>query len=355
MKGRLLIGIAALAAGLGARAAEAGAPVAASDPRILYEGRYAADPDGSVRMGFPGVTTHLRFRGTSLSARMSASSGDVWLDVSVDGGAPARLHLRSGGGEYAIVGGGGGAEHTIELIRSGESWRGVCSVEAFLPGADGALLAPRALPPRKLMFIGDSVTCGELTAWKPGGDTKDAANSDARLSYGMILARRLGAQCHLVSYGGRGLMRDWQGVHATINAPQFYELALPDDPSARWKHGSYVPDAIAIELGQNDFSRGIPDQVDFVNAYVEFVQTIRRDAPEAFIFLMNSPMQGEGLRRSALIAFIGEVVARVGSPKVIQAYVKHYPGVPGNTHPTGAEHEAMAAELEPVIRRALGW
>jgi formate dehydrogenase major subunit len=61
-----------------------------------------------------------------------------------------------------------------------------------------------------------------------------------------LVARRLGAQCHLVSYGGRGIIRDWQGIRDTRNAPVFYELALPDDPAVRWDHMRYVPDAIGI-------------------------------------------------------------------------------------------------------------
>jgi lysophospholipase L1-like esterase len=163
----------------------------------------------------------------------------------------------------------------------------------------------------------------------------------------------------LVSCGGRGLIRDWQGVRSGTNAPQFYELALPDDPAAWWDHQRYVADAIGIELGQNDFSSGIPDQAEYVNAYVQFVEKLRRDAPQAVIFLMNSPMQADAStgdpRRAALCAYLAQVVAKCNTPKVILAPLRHYAGVPGNTHPTGADHAAMADELEPVFRRALGW
>ena len=209
------------------------------------------------------------------------------------------------------------------------------------------------------MFIGDSVTCGELTAYETGRDTKAKLNSNARLSYGMILARQLGAQCNLVSYGGRGIIRDWQGIRDTRNAPQFYELALPDDPAAFWDHSRYVPDAIGIQLGTNDFSQGIPDQNEFVNAYVQFIEKVRRDAPNAVIIVMDSPMvdndESCGPRRSALHFYLQQIVARVHDAKVMLASLKHYPGVPGNTHPTGEEHEAIAAELAPAFRRALGW
>ncbi len=210
------------------------------------------------------------------------------------------------------------------------------------------------------MFIGDSVTCGELSAWRPGADPEAAVNSDARASYGMVLARRLSAQCHLVSYGGRGVIRDWQGVQATNNAPQFYELAMPDDPAHPWDPSGYVPDAIGIQLGTNDFGQGIPDQNQFVNAYVEFIRKVRRDAPRALIFVMDSPIVRDepshgGPRGTVLHAYLEEVVSRVGSSRVILAPLAHSPGVPGNGHPTGADHKVIADQLEPLLRRTLGW
>jgi len=360
MKLELVCGALAAMAGLGARVAAAEEPVRvpANDPSVLYEGRCAPGPDGSVRLGFPGVTAHLRFRGRTLALR-AAASAEVLLDVSVDNGAPVQLRLEGGPGTYPIAQTRELSDHTVAILRCNESWQGTCDYLYFEMDAGGAVLPPPELPRRRLMFIGDSVTCGEMTAWAPGRDQKDKANANARLSYGMILARRLGSQCNLVSYGGRGIIRDWQGIRDTRNAPQFYELALPDDPSAPWRHAAYAPDAVGIQLGTNDFSQGIPDQNEFVNAYVEFVRKVRRDAPGALIFLMDSPIltdePSKGPRRTALHAYLTQVVERVGDPRVVLAGLAHYPGVPGNGHPTGAEHEAMADELGPVLKGALGW
>jgi hypothetical protein len=333
--------------------------VPANHSGIIFEGRYATDASGAVRLGFPGVTAHLRFRGQSLNMRASASVDDLYFDVSVDGAAPTLLRLHGGEGDYPVVQNAAAGEHTLALTRRNESWQGTCAIAGFTLGAGGEWLAAPALPGRKLMFIGDSVTSGEMTTYAPGRDMRDRLNSCARQSYGMILARRLGAQCHLVSYGGRGVIRDWQGIRDTRNAPQFYELALPDEPAGPWEHARYVPDAIGIGLGTNDFNQGVPDQNEFVNAYVELIAKIRRDAPSAVIFLLDSPIVNDdamhGPRRTVLHAYLEQIVARAGSPLVRLAPLRHYAGVPGNGHPTGAEHEAMADELEPLFRHALGW
>lgn len=331
----------------------------ANDPAIAWEGRAATDAAGSLRLGFPGVTAHLRFRGTELSLTAEASTDAVCFDVSVDGGSPSVLRLRQGEGTYSLFRDKDEAEHRIDLVRRTESWQGVCTLRRFDLGERGQLLSAPALPSRKLMFIGDSVTCGAMTAWSPGRERLDPLNSNARISYGMLLAKKFGAQCHLVSYGGRGALRDWQGIRDFRNAPHFYELALPDDPESQWDHRRYVPDAIGVQLGTNDFNLGAPDEIEFVNAYVELLRKVRRDAPNAYIFVMESPIVNDdvtkGPRRTTLRWYLEEIVRRMASDHVIFAPLKHAPGVPGDGHPTAQEHVSMAEELEPLFRRALGW
>jgi hypothetical protein len=337
-----------------------GVVVPASDSHIRYEGRTAVRTDGSVDMGFPGVTVHVRVLGSGLRFTVEATKGRQYIDVGIDDGPWRQIEVHAGRGTYALDFDGSGGDaastgvHTISLVRCNESWQGTLSFKSFAATSGGELLDPPALPERKLMFVGDSVTCGEMTTYHPGTDFNDPANTDARVSYGMLLARRFQAQCYLVSYGGRGVIRDWQGIHKTNNAPQFYELALPDDPETPWDHRKYVPDAIGVQLGTNDFSSGIPDEVDFVNTYVTLVHTLRRDAPGAFIFLMESPIL-DGEKRAVLRSYLEEIVSLVRDPRVRLAPLVHRRGVPGNGHPTGAEHQAMADELAPRLKSVMGW
>ena len=337
--------------------------VPAVSTEIVVEGRYAPS-NGIVRLGFCGTVLHFRYHGSQLSMRVNASSDEVYFDVGVDGGEPVRLRARAGEGDYPLLENAVTAEHVLAITRRSESWQGTCEILGFDLGPGGRLLTPPALPARKLMFIGDSITCGAATDLRPddplnGKTAHNDQTSNARLSFGKILARRLHAQCHLVSYGGRGVIRDWQGLLTINNAPQFYERALPDDPAVPWNPADYVPDAIVICLGTNDFNQGVPDENEFVNAYVEFVRKIRRDAPHAVIFLADSPMledaPGKPPKRSVLHAYLLEVLEKISRPDVRQAPVKHYAGIPNNGHPTREDHEAIATELEPLLRQALQW
>jgi lysophospholipase L1-like esterase len=328
----------------------------ADDPHVSYEGRVACGPDHQVRMGFPGIVTRLRVDATSVNAKILASSDDVYFNLVLDDCAPRRLRLKKGLNDVVLLSETQPGAHNIELVRRTESWEGVCEIVG-ISVEEGTFLDPLPLPSSKLMFIGDSITCGEGTEPSDIDGKPGAERSNAEASFCMKLARRLKAQCNLVSYGGRGIIRDWQGIRDTNNAPQFYEFALPDDPNARWDSRKYVPDVVGICLGTNDFSQGVPDQNEFVNGYAEFIRKIMRDAPKARIILIDSPIltDGEGQipKKKVCRAFLEEILRKIGSKNVSLAWVRHYLGSPGDGHPTGAEHTLIADELESAFRGAL--
>lgn len=337
-------------------------PIAQVPVRI--EGRSARGANDSIRLGFPGVTLHLNFRGAALNLHLNGSSDEVYFNVFVDDGPLVRLRAHQGDGVYPILQTDTAGDHRIDIVRRSESWEGTCEILGFTTGEGDRFLPPPPAHERKLQFIGDSITCGAAADSNPddplNGKTKDGAHtSNASATFAKILAHRFQAECHLVSYGGRGVIRDWEGIHETNNAPQFYELALPDDPKVKWDQSSYVPDAIGICLGTNDFSRGIPDQTDFVNGFVQFLEIIRRDSPHALIFLIESPIvnddPGQPPKRTVLNDYLELVIARFNDSNVFLAPVKHYAGVPHNGHPAAADHVAIADELEPLFRNKLGW
>jgi len=350
LAGLLLAGLAA-----GAPAALRSETLPASSPRVWVEGRSVTTPRQGVKLGFPGVTLHLAVRGPSLSFQAEASADEVDFDVVVDGTLRGRVRLPRGEATTVLFQGLPDARHQVELVHATESSNGTCEVETLTAAA---FLAPAPAPARRLLFIGDSFTCGAAAECRPGLPTPatKSRRQNARLSYGWMLSRMLSAQVSLVAYAGRGLLRDWQGLRTPIEAPEIYERALADDPAAPWRHADYVPDAIGVCLG-NDFDAGIPDQEDYVPAYVEFVRKLRRDAPRAQIILIVSPVvsdpPGAVPRRTVLRAYMDQVVERLHDPRVAVADAGAYRGVPGDGHPDGAAHEAVAGILEPLFRKAL--
>lgn len=332
--------------------------VKASDSRIVVEGRSAPSPEGGVRMGFPGVVLHLHFRGSALTMRVDSSSDEAFFSVTVDDGKPVRLRMHSGKHDYMILNETTPADHLIEIARLTESWEGVCNVTGFDLGLEGRLLSPPQLPSLKFLFIGDSITCGANADYDAGTPKSERTQhntqwSNAQETFGKIIAHDLNAQCELVSYGGRGMTRDWRGLTTVCNAPQYYTNALPDDPSSYWDPQRYVPDLVAICIGQNDFNRSVPNEKVFVGTYAHLVEQIRHDAPNAWIFLLDSPMFKASPNRVTLHRYLKEAAAEVNDPRVKLAPVSFYPGNPADGHPTAANHRAIAKELEPIFRKTL--
>jgi len=338
--------------------------VGASDPRIAYMGRIAMTGD-CVRMGFPGITMRFVYRGPAPVLRLSASSPNCYFNLACNGWEPVVIHLNQGENEIALPTGKAPEQGwLIELVRRTESWQGVATFDGLQLPAGCELLPPPAWPQRKLMFIGDSITGGEYIERFPPENVPTPQSANAGRSFGMLLGRWLGAQVHLVSYGGRGVMRDWQGKTDVANAPQFFRRTLPDDPDSRWNHADYSPDTIVVCLGQNDFSKDLPDEAIYTKAYDDFIGEVRSAHPHAALLLAevsllgDTPGSPDRAKRDQLRRVLVNVAARrraAGDQRIAMAPVHYYPGTPTNAHLVAFQHEQVALELLGPIRALTGW
>lgn len=343
------------------------AAITPRDPMIQYIGRVAFVGDSEAKMGFPGVTIRFAYRGPAPTVLLGASSAFCGYNLSVNGWEPVAIRPPEGRSELPLPSGpapkGG---WVVELVRRNESWQGVASFFGLRLPAGCELLAPSPLPERRLMFIGDSITGGEAIDRVPPELDNTPRTANAPRSYGMILGRQLGAQVHLVSCGGRGVMRNWKGEGADrdVTAPQFFQRALPDDPAARWDHASYTPDAIVIALGQNDLSSGFVDEAAFTAAFANFLADIRKVHPKAAVLFTESPMRSEdpatedGKKREfqrRCLRTVVEAARKAGDKRVAFAPLHQYPGTPTNAHPVAFQHEQIAAELIGPLRALVGW
>ncbi len=337
--------------------------VPASDPHVAVMGRVERLEPGRLRFGYPGVTLRLAFEGPSLGLRVSAATPNGHLAVFVDGGPARVVRLPRGESDVVLAEGLGPGAHQVDVVHRTETWMSVLDVRGFVLGPGGRLLDPEPWPARRLLFVGDSVTCGERIDRQPG-ETEPFASSNGELSYGLRLARALDAQAHLVCYGGRGLVRDWRGRTDVLTGPQLFEVAVADEPGApAWDHAAYTPDAVLVSLGTNDFNLALgplPEREPWVAAYVAFVRTIRSRHPAAHVFLTEGAMVNDETdpkrpQKTVLRDYLAETARRLADPRVHVLPSRHYPGDAANAHPTGEQHAAMARDLEPMIRSAMGW
>jgi lysophospholipase L1-like esterase len=381
MKNKILLAVLSLAMTTSFTSLCASIGINAADPSVRLMGRMA-EKNGSVTMGFPGIEMELRFSGSS-DVKMSGEvlSGQGWFNVYIDGKALPVLEIPTG--KYTVTLADKldpKQEHLLRMVRRNEAWQGVVRVDGFSVDDGAKILSPDPLPTRKIMAIGDSITCGQNTELIPPA-TPGNHCANAELAYGWLLAKDFNAQINLVSYGGKGLVRDWHGVNTqmlkdiaaegtvsnpkeVVSIPDIFERALPDDPTSVWDHASYQPDLILICLGQNDFSHVSLPLSDYAQAYIKFVDRVHAVYPNARIIVMSSPMaemtrddgwQPRGKALEMAISIMDMHYIKQGDPVVMPIFMNHQPGTAIDSHPIAPQHRAMADELKPIIKFLTGW
>jgi hypothetical protein len=337
--------------------------VAPDDARIAYMGRVEISGQ-KAEMGYPGITVRFVYTGPAPVLRLTGDSPNCFFNLSCNGWDPVVIRLNQGENEIALPTGVAPAGGwLVELVRRTESWMGTASFNGLLLPSGCGLLPPPAWPSRKLMFIGDSLTCGEYNERFPQENDSTPRSTNAARSYGMLLARWLGAQVHLVSYGGRGITRDWSGKTDVNIVPVFFPRTLPDTPGSVWDHSRYVPDVIVINDG-TDFDAGPQDEAKFTDAYAAFVAQVRSAYPGAFILLSESGFQSDGsdgrprTARDELLRTMNAVAQRrrdAGDSRIRVVHTGFFPGTPTNGHLVAFQHEQIALDLLGPIREAAGW
>jgi lysophospholipase L1-like esterase len=345
--------------------------IAATDPRVGLMGRVVSD-GSRIEFGFPGVTTRVCFRGNRIWLTGSSNQGRSHLAVVHQGRQVGEVVVPKVEAQvlvweapsHAPVG-----EHCVDVVHLTETWIGVVHLTSFR--VEGEVLEAAPFPARRLLFIGDSVTCGEAVRRKPEC-SKDETWWDAYDAYGPVAARSLKAQFQLVCFGGKGVVRDWQGKTDVLNAPEFFPLAIPDERKLPYALGNYTPDAIVVSLGTNDFNPALgafPQRRDFVDKYANFVRTLLATYPGAQIWLTEGAIVSDenvepkgatagttgGKQKATLRSYLEEVVSQVGASQVRHLPATHYPADTCDPHPLASEHTNMAKDVVSGIRFELGW
>jgi len=199
-------------------------------------------------------------------------------------------------------------DHLVEFAKRTETSQGSVTFLGFELG--GTLLAAPTKPTRRIEIIGDSISAG--SGIEPGVDQVNCNTAsgnlaqNAYLSYGAVLARNLNAEYHITAAGGRGAWRNYECGSLDTLPAGYDHMNQRDLNSPLWDHTKYVPDAIIVALGTNDFS---PDSCnepplsaecdpvgyqDYISAMETFITRLRGYFPDAQIIMISSPMLADG-------------------------------------------------------------
>lgn len=328
--------------------------VAADDANLHREGRFSADH----RFGWTASGVSIRFSGQSVNANLRLTAGQrTVVQVVVDGTPTETLTVTKTQTLYRLATDLPAGEHVVGFRKRPEGFAGELAFDGFQLDANAKLL-PLAAPQRRMLVIGDSISCGygnEATDTKTGNTPE---NENGYLAYGPIAARAVGADVMMVCWSGRGMYRNRDDTNDTVDTmPTLFERTLPLNPKLAWDHTTWIPDVIVINLGTNDLARGKGNakpelgKDDYLGAYRNFVDRLRTLYPKATIIAAIGPMALKPISE-----WLPEWSASMEGVHYLQFDGKQGAEyVAAHWHPSVAMHQIMATTLVSALHELVDW
>ena len=332
-----------------------------SNPNILYTGRISFANPNSPAFTYPGTQIIARFEGTSLKMIAKPQSG--YFMVQIDRTEPYKASLNAPGDSVVTLATAlPDGIHTVRLMYIIEGLDLKPEFRGFILDEGRQLVAPPALPSRKIEFIGNSITCGYGNESINKFDHYDYATENHYYSYASITARNLQAQHWTVARSGIGVYRNYDGpkTGSPDCMPQQYEYTQFNNKSERWDFSRFTPDLVCINLGTNDLSTPNYDIKLFTEAYKKFLATVRGHYPNAKIVLITGSMlNGKvlDLQRKTLDQIQAEA-QKNGDKNIYRFDFTPQTGelcYGADWHPSIWQHQKMAGELTAYLRVLMNW
>ncbi len=335
--------------------------VPANDDAFQYMGRVDAQ-NNFVRFNWPGVTVRTDFSGKILGVRLKGGDRNyfnVWVDDH-----PAHVVHAKNDTVWWFPGKLNKGVHQLRIVKRTEADMGMAEFYGLFIGGKEELKAPAPLPERKIMFIGNSITCGYGTEGKSRTERFNPATENCEKSYAPIIARAFDAQFHLVAHSGLGMVRNYgdpEKLSVKLKPmPARLDYLLDNDSTKRYDLESYQPQAIVVNLGTNDFStQPFPDEADFVRAGKELLHRLLKTYPGVKIFCVTGPMMDEPcftytkrmVHEVRIETNSGDVVF-VGVPRQLMNLEKD---LGSDSHPSYRGQLKTAGMILPVMGTVMGW
>ena len=278
----------------------------ADDPDIQYVGRFDFSNPKKVVFDWAGVYIIAKFEGTSCSIILDDHKNEY--AVIVDDHAPELLTTNKSTIYNVASGLKETVSHTIMIQKRTEPLAGKAVFMGFILDKGKTLLTPDKRPERRIEFIGNSMTSGYGVEGENHNCHFSIETENACMSYASIAGRALNADYSLISYSGRGVVRNYGDKNKISNdpMPSLYDRTCFFDSTKKWNFNEWIPQAVIINLGTNDFStQPFPDKTVFQKAYNRLINRVRSLYPRVTIFCLCGPMIGE-----PCLSYIKEIVTK---------------------------------------------
>ena len=254
---------------------------------IRFQGRICFREDTAV-LGYTNSSMTFKLKGKKLSAKFTTSTTEEinapGLRVYIDGKKDKDIVLRNS--EVEVIDIAVFPEeglHEIRLVKiteAGMSWAAVSELTA-----EGELLPVEEDKRGKILFIGDSITCGYGVLGAPDAEYT-VRDEDGELCYAALVAHKLDINAEWVSVSGYGMYVEYTGDPEGILPRVFNYQNAFYDKEERADLSRFIPDNIIVNLGTNDsgpMTDNILIQKGYLARYESFLYSLRIAYPDANI------------------------------------------------------------------------
>ena len=335
--------------------------IAADNSGYVYTGRIDFSDKKSPQLSWTGSSINANFTGTSLAIKLDDQLGKNYFNVIIDGEVqhPYVLEAKQGEQTYVINTSLKPGNHNLEIYKRTEGEEGATTFKGLLLDEGAKLLAPPSRPSRRMEIFGDSISTGMGNEGADNGADHLLSEKNNYWAYGAITARHLNAELHTISQSGIGIMISW----FPFTMPQFYDqLSAVGNNNTQWNFANWTPDVVVINLFQNDSwlvdrekrLQPIPDDTQRVQAYIDFVRSIRAKYPNAQIICALGSMDATATPKwPGYITAAVERMKKEYKDEKLDTIFFEFTGYGG--HPRVAQHKANAEKLTAFIKKKMNW
>lgn len=332
------------------------------DERLMYMGRVGKPAPEAAELYWSGTSVKLNFEGPAVQARLKDNTGNSYYNVILDGDSLSLLHPDTTTRLFTLATQLAPGKHTIELFKRTEWDKGTTTFYGF-EVEKGTKILPASVPKkRSIEFYGNSITAGYAVHDYSGKDSPLGTNTDNYQSYAALTARYFDADYTCICKSGIGITVSW----GPLIMPEIYNRLNPSDATSTWDFTQKQPDVVVINLLQNDswlvnkpehaqfkrrFGDKKPTEQELIDAYQNFVKSIRNQYPKAHLIAMLGNMDITRVG-SPWPGYVVQAVNGLQDEKIHTLFVP-YKNTPG--HPRAEEHKTVANLLIQLIEKQITW
>jgi lysophospholipase L1-like esterase len=262
---------------------------------FMYRGRIL-EKNNSVYLGFTNSSVEFYVKGNdnnvlsitaNISTKLNGTVNEARLKIFIDDyDTPSSiLILNKEKADYHIASFGDNDIHKITIIKITEAAMSYAAInEIIIKGGDILELPIIEDKKLKIEFLGDSITCGSGVHGLPDS-LFHMKYEDGLYSYAALTAKALNLDARYFCVSGYGIFTKYDGDLDGIIPKVYPYTNYFIDKTIKYDTAEFIPDIYVINLGTNDSGHIHKTDVakGFVNNYIELLQTLKRNSPDAKI------------------------------------------------------------------------